>query len=249
MGHSFETSDEHEFHADIEDVWHAIATGPGLDGWFLGSTTVEPGLGGAVTTRMGDVAMESTVTAWEPPHHFAFRGGEDDHGRFQAYEFLIEGRDEGSTVLRLIASGFLPGDDWEDELEAMSLGGEMFFATLVSYVTHFAGRVARPLLVSGPPVADFIDAWAALEQALGIARRPQVGTRAFIDDDDLGPVDAVVDFYSPHAIGLRSDDALYRFVRGFHSGGILTMHHLFTPAHADNRDAHAWGSWLNRLFG
>jgi uncharacterized protein YndB with AHSA1/START domain len=248
MGRSFETADEHEFDVDVDDVWHAVATGPGLDGWFLGRSTVEPGLGGAVTTRMGDVAMASTVTAWDPPHHFAFRGGEDEYGRFQAYEFLIEGRDNGSTILRLIASGFLPGDDWEDELEAMSLGGEMFFATLVSYLTHFSGRTARPLLISGPPVADFTAGWARLEHALGIPERPQPGARTRIDVDELGPIDAVVDFHSQHAICLRSDDALYRFVRGFHTGGIMIMHHLFTPALDDQGDIRAWRAWLNRHF-
>ena len=32
-----------------------------------------------------------------------------------AFEYLIEGRDGGSTVLRLVHSGML-GDDWEDRV-------------------------------------------------------------------------------------------------------------------------------------
>jgi uncharacterized protein YndB with AHSA1/START domain len=247
LGREFETHDEHEFDTDVNRVWDAIATGAGLDGWFLGTTTIEPRLGGDVTTRMGDITMESTVTAWDPPRHFAFRGGEDVNGRFQAYEFLVEARDHGSTVLRLIASGFLPGDDWEDELEAMTLGGQMFFATLVSYVTHFAGRTATPVLVSGQPVADVVSAWVDLKHELGIAGRTHVGAEGTVTDPTAGRVDAVVDFCSHHAIGLRSDNALYRFVRGFHTGGVMTIHHLFDQPADPSATARAWQTWLGEI--
>jgi hypothetical protein len=249
MGRAFESSDEHEFSADVHEVWEAIATGPGVDGWYLGSTTIEPRLGGEVTTRMGEVAMESTVTAWDPPRRFAFKGGEDDQGRFQAYEFLIEGRHHGSTVLRLITSGFLPGDDWEDELEAMTLGGAMFFATLVARVNHFAGRPARSVLAHGPRVIDFDTTWDSLEHALGIAGRNQRGVETTFLDPDIGQVDAVVDFYSAHAIGLRSEDTLYRFVRGFGNRNVMAIHHLFDPARDGKAATDAWGAWLARNFG
>ena len=78
------------------------------------------GAGGAVRTDLGGYTMESTVTAWEPPRRFAFRGDETPDGRFIAFEYLIEGREQGSTVLRLVSNGFLPGDDWEAEFDAMA---------------------------------------------------------------------------------------------------------------------------------
>ena len=58
------------------------------------------------------------MTAWDPARRFAYRSGEAPDGRFIAYEFLIEGRAGGSTVLRTVTSGFLPGDDWAEEFEA-----------------------------------------------------------------------------------------------------------------------------------
>lgn len=245
MGHAFESHDEHEFDADVQDVWDAIATGPGIDGWFLGSTTVEPKLGGDVTTRMGDASMESTVTAWDPPQRFAFTGGHDDRGRFQAYEFLIEGRLHGSTVLRVITSGFLPGDDWEDELEAMTLGGEMFFATLIARIEHFAGRPATAVLASGPAVSDFATAWDRLEHHLGIGDRAHEGAETTFLAPDTGRVEAVVDFRSPHAIGLRSADTLYRFVRGFSNRGVMVIHHIFDTDQDTTAAAQAWETWLH----
>ena len=33
-------------HATPEEVWQAIATGPGIDSWFMGRNEVEPGEGG-----------------------------------------------------------------------------------------------------------------------------------------------------------------------------------------------------------
>jgi uncharacterized protein YndB with AHSA1/START domain len=248
MGQAFESSNQHEFNAGIEQVWQAVATGPGLDSWFLGTTTIDPHVGGDVSTRMGDVTMDSTVTAWDPPRRFAFRGGEDDNGRFQAYEFLVEGREGGSTVLRLITSGYLPGDDWEDELEAMSLGGDMFFATLIAYITFFPGRTATPVLAAGPAVGDFDHALTILGGALGLTQPAQTGAAVSFDAPSATRFEAVVDFSSRHAIGLRSDSGLYRFVRGFHNGSVIAMHHLFDEPHGRTAAEHAWQSWLNNLF-
>src|SRR6185437_6169785 len=112
--------------ASVDEVWAAIATGPGIDSWFMGRSEVEPGPAGAVTTDLGGFVMAGAVTAWDPPNHFAYRINEPDE-RFFAFEYFIEGRNQSSTVLRLVTSGFLPGDDWEAEFEAMTAGGAMYF--------------------------------------------------------------------------------------------------------------------------
>ncbi len=50
----------------------AIATGPGISAWFT-PADVEERKGGTITFRLG-AGMDSTaeVTAWEPPHRFAY---------------------------------------------------------------------------------------------------------------------------------------------------------------------------------
>ncbi|HWE61100.1 MAG TPA: SRPBCC domain-containing protein, partial [Chloroflexota bacterium] len=111
--------------ASPEQVWEAVATGPGIDSWYMGHSQVEPSLGGMVRTAIGAGALESIVTHWEPPHRFAYRGHASADGRFIAFEFQIEGQAGGSTALRLVSSGFLPGDDWEAEYEAMKKGGDL----------------------------------------------------------------------------------------------------------------------------
>ena len=247
MGHEFEANKRAELDATPEQVWEAIATGPGIDSWFMGRNEVEPGEGGTVRTRFGGYAPESTVTAWKPPERLAHRTGEAPDGRFIAYEFLVEGRAGGSTVLRAVTSGFLPGDDWEEEYGAMRLGGELFFGTLVAYLTWFPGRTATPVTAFGPPVDDWDHAWALLRRELGLADPVAVGDRVRFAPAGLPPVDGVVYFVNPHNLGVRTGDALYRFLRGFR-GPMVAGHHLFS-AEVDRRQAEeAWRAWLARLF-
>ena len=53
----------------------------------------------------------------EPGHRFAYGEDPEPDGRFIAFDFMIEGRAGGGTSLRMVTSGFLPGDDWADEFE------------------------------------------------------------------------------------------------------------------------------------
>ena len=60
-----------------------------------------------------------------------------------AMEYLIEGRDHGSTTLRLVQNGIL-GDNWENEYAAMKVGWGRYLGTLAAYLEHFPGRTATP---------------------------------------------------------------------------------------------------------
>ncbi len=141
MPHAFELAKEIEIHATPEEVWEAVATGPGIDGWFLGTgNEVEPRLGGTVRISFGEESGLSTVTAWDPPRHYAHSGeGRDPSGIFHAMEYTIEGRAGGTTVVRLVHSGFL-ADDWEAEYDALNEGDFMYLHQLAQYVEHFRGR-------------------------------------------------------------------------------------------------------------
>ena len=247
MGQDFEHHDRAVVDATPEQVWSAIATGPGIDSWFMGRTEVRPGEGGAVRTEFGASLPPSTITAWQPLERFAHDSGPGPDGRFIASEFLLEGRAGGSTVLRMVTSGFLPGDDWEGEYQAMTQGLGLFFRTLVEYLHHFAGRTATPVTAFGPPVADFEQAWALLDRALGVTRPLAAGDPVRFEPDGLPPVDAVVYYANDQTLGLRSADTLYRFMQGF-GGSMIASHHSFAGAGRPATDQ-AWSAWLTRLYG
>jgi uncharacterized protein YndB with AHSA1/START domain len=246
MGREFETVNEQAVAATPEQIWDAIATGPGINSWFMGRTEVQGGAGGVVRTAFGGYEPESTVTGWEPNQRFAHTTDKAEDGRFVAYEFLIEGQDKGSTVLRMVASGFLPGDDWADEYEAMTKGLQLFFRTLVEYVTHFAGRAATPVTAFGPPVTDWDEVWPVLGRALGRPAAAGEGDSVRIPLPSGETVDGIVYFVNSDTVGVRTSDGLYRFLRGFR-GPLIAGHHLFGEVDTKQSET-AWQAWLTEVF-
>ena len=55
-----------------EEVWAAIATGPGISCWFT-PTTVEERVGGTITFELGpDMASSGEITTWSPPTRLGY---------------------------------------------------------------------------------------------------------------------------------------------------------------------------------
>jgi hypothetical protein len=244
MGYEFSQEDRADVNATIDEVWTAIATGPGIDSWFMGHTEIA---GGVVRLAFGGYTPEQPIRVSEPGHRFAYGSEPAPDGRTIAFDFLVEGRDGGGTSLRLVTSGFLPGDDWADEFDAMTKGGAMYFRTLVEYLNHFAGRTATPVTVFGPPVEDWDDAWAALGRELGLDRRAEVGDAVRVTIGDR-TADGTVYFTNEHTLGVRTGDAIYRFIRGFRPGALmLAMHHLFAPGVDAGGAEKQWSDWLTRV--
>jgi uncharacterized protein YndB with AHSA1/START domain len=239
MGKQFESRLDATVDATPDDVWQAIATGPGVSSWFVGRTEID---GDTVRTAFGDDWIPAGhVTTAEPPHHFAYRSDTAPDGRFIAYEYLIEGRTGSGTVLRTVTSGFLPGDDWSAEYEAMRYGGALFFATLLEYLRHFPGKPATPVTAFGPPVTDWPAAWTALHHTLGL-RDPRPGDPVQAELPGLPAIAGQVYFTNPQTLGIRTPTALYRFIRGFH-GAMVVSHELFHDP--DPAAAKAWTDFLH----
>lgn len=250
MPHEFEFRETVEIPASPEQVWEAIATGPGVDSWFMGRNVIEPGEGGYGQLTIAGQTQTSTVTAWEPGKHFAYRGAEGDDGAFMAFDYLIEGREGGSTTLRLVQSGILGGDDWETEYEAMKAGWPLYLHTLVEYLTYFPGRSATGVFAVQPG-SPAPRSWAKIAAALGLpGTEVSEGAPVRFTEPDGRVVEGVVDtLCMPHYLGVRSADALYRFI---HSGAkrgdaIVIGHHLFRDIDPDQADQ-AWQQWLTALL-
>ncbi len=245
MAHRFEITKELEVGATPEQVWEAIATGPGMDSWFMGRSEVEPREGGRARWSIGGYTEESTVTTWDPPRRFVNSGGEGPDGSFHRFDYRIEDRGSGRTAIRYVHSGML-GGDWEAEYEGMSEGDPMYLHKLVEYLTYFSGRFATGIDAQGPKVPDRENAMSTFRSGLGLGKAAE-GDQVRLTPEGLEPIDGVVDYVSPSFLGVRSNDALYRFIYGF-DGSVMVGHHLFA-ADADPEDARrAWQTWLARLF-
>jgi len=245
MAKPFEVSAEIETEASPEEVWDAISTGRGMDAWFMGANEIEPRLGGAARTTIAGFTVESKVTDWDPPHRLVTDSGEGEDGRLMAFEFVIEGRGASKTLIRLVHSGFLPDADWEQEFEGLKVGDPAYLQKLGQYLRYFRGRTATPIAAYGPKV-DRERAWSVFKRALGLRGEATEGTPVSSTLEGLPPIDGVVDYVSPDFLGVRTSDALYRFIHGY-DGTVVLGHHIFAPVDQKATE-HAWQSWVEAAF-
>jgi uncharacterized protein YndB with AHSA1/START domain len=156
-----------------EEVWEAIATGPGLECWFV-PADVEGREGGTITTDHGPFGKSTgTVTAWEPPHRFAYEEREwhpDEPGVPPwATEILVEARSGGTCVVRLASGLFSNAADWADEIDPTEDGWRQGMRNLRTYMTHFRGQRCSSLFVLSETSAPPGSAWKAVAEGLGLA--------------------------------------------------------------------------------
>jgi uncharacterized protein YndB with AHSA1/START domain len=243
MTHPFEIELETTLPASPEQVWEAIATGPGIDSWFMGRNQVEPREGGTAAMETGGHREEALITAYEPGKRFATRTATAEDGRFMAFEYLVEGREGGSTVLRVVHSGML-GDDWQDEYDALRRGWPFHLNTLHQYLVHFPGRTAVPAFAAAPTGRSPQDVRAALARELSLPDPVAVAARAHAEPAGLPPLDGEVVWADDENIGIRTADGIHAFHHG-RPGLVLAFHHLFGADTAGAEDA--WQRWLTEL--
>jgi uncharacterized protein YndB with AHSA1/START domain len=158
-----------------EEVWRAIATGPGITSWFV-PTVVEEAEGGAMTQSFGsgpEAEVAGRVRSWEPPGRVVFDGGEVVPGL--AFEWLVEARDGGNCVVRLVNSGFGSGEEWDAEFDSMRDGWVIFLRNLRLHLTHFSGRTASVVMPMLPTSTSPEETWRLLREAWGLPSEPAPG--------------------------------------------------------------------------
>jgi len=154
-----------------EEVWQAIATGPGISSWFV-PTEFEERDGKPVAMKLNfgpGMEPRSVVTAWDPPRLFATEAdGWMPGAPSIANEWTVEARAGGVCILRIVQSLFASTDDWDNQLEAAKHGLPGFLRTLRLYLTHFRGLRSTMMKWMAPFAGTEAEAWETLTAALGV---------------------------------------------------------------------------------
>lgn len=141
--------------ATPQQVWEAWADPEKIAAWFVDRATGEGKAGTIMTWFFDDFgfAQPLKVVESDPGKHFVLRWDppEGDPG---ILEIQIE-REGGSTLVRLINSGFKEGAQWDDEYEGVNSGWQMSLAILKHYLENYFGRSKATLLIMQPAAFQY----------------------------------------------------------------------------------------------
>ncbi|WP_416903376.1 SRPBCC family protein [Micromonospora echinospora] len=238
-----------------EQVWELIATGPGLETWFV-PAEVDPGPGGRIVTHHGSYgASEGTITAWDPPRRLVFDEPEEmgpDRGtRTWNTEILVEARSGDTCVVRLTSGFLVGGDEWRDDVDQTLGGWTAALRTMRLYLTHFAGLAVTTLLVQhevpgSVDVPDVVDAAGLRTGKVG----DEVATSA-----SAPSLSGVVEQIDDTSVTVRTHEPPgIAEVAGMRYGGtssVMVRWYLYGeqgPTVRD-RERQAWAAWAGRLTG
>jgi uncharacterized protein YndB with AHSA1/START domain len=234
-----------------EEVWRAIATGPGISSWYV-PHVVEEREGGAASASFGEgpeMQIEGRVAAWDPPRRIVFDKGEGVEGL--AFEWLIEAREGGTCVVRLVNSGFGSGEEWDAHYDAMGEGWKLFMSNLRLHLAHFGGQTATSMLPMAMWAGPRTETWARLTDALGIPAAPTVGTRIRLDATDAPSMAGTVLESGPTRLVLLLDYPApgTAFVAAEAAGdrvGVSVWSYLYSTdaEKIAKRDTPLWQRWL-----
>jgi len=241
-----------------EEVWQAIATGPGISSWFVPTEIVEQdGKPVAVKSNFGP-GMESTatVTSWDPPRKFTAESpGWTPDMPTMATEWSVEARAGGVCVVRVVHSLFASTDDWDNQLEGTEFGWPGFFRILRLYLAHFGGQRSAIMQWNAMPAGTAEDAWETLADALGL-KGVVAGHRwtASPGNPSLSGVVEPADQY-PHHVMIRLDKpcpGIADLGAANCSGTVMATISFYLygdqAVGVAAREKPLWQAWVDKLF-
>lgn len=157
-----------------EEVWKAIASGPGISSWFVPGKVEERVDGDALASFGPGMDSVGKIKVWNPPNQYVVET-EQQSGKV-ATEWVVEARAGGTCVVRVIHRWFSDTDDWDHQFEGHAEGWRAFFRNLRLYLTHFPGQPSSAIQRTGFSPESKSQAWSALTNLLGL-NVPAVGQR------------------------------------------------------------------------
>ena len=152
-----------------EEVWEAIASGPGVSAWFV-PTKIDGRVGGTIALEFGP-GMEATaeILEWDPPRYLSAIGPPQAPGAPPfATEWFVEARSGGVAVVRVVHSLFADTDEWDGQITGTESGWPAYFRVLRLYLEHFSGQGSACIQPMAMTTESAESAWAKATEALGL---------------------------------------------------------------------------------
>jgi uncharacterized protein YndB with AHSA1/START domain len=241
-----------------EEVWQAIATGPGISSWMVPAEfEVRDGKPVAVKMNFGPgMEIQWPVTAWEPPRKWIAQSDGYQGSPPFANEWSVEARGGGTCIVRIVQSLFASTDDWDDQLDAGKAGWPAFFRALRIYLTHFRGQRSTIMQFVVPVAGTEAEAWESLTRAVGV-NGVSVGQR-WAAPAGVPAFSGVAEYYteSPYDALLRLDKPGpgIAALGAFNCGGPTSMAALNFYLYGDRsaetvaRETPLWDAWFQKRF-
>lgn len=183
--------------APADAVWKALTDAEELTRWFPPFARVQPGVGGRLwrAWQSGD-ETEERIERWEPNVHLRSVGLTGAwKGIVTDYHLTGQG---GTTMLRVVSSGFGDDADWDALYDAFGGGWDFELRGLRHYLEHHAGISRIVALARAPRAVSADEGWSRIVgpsgwvelRALGAEPPPgsRYGARLTIGQDLSGVV-------------------------------------------------------------
>ena len=238
-----------------EQVWQAIATGPGVSSWFVPTEKQEDG---TVVAHFGPgMDAVATETAWDPPRRFAAEGELGPGAPKMATEWTVEAHSGSTCIVRVVHSVFTERDDWDGQLESIEGGWPDYFENLRLYLIHFNGQPCAPFQLMGMSGSPASEVWDVATGSLGLVAA-QVGEHRQ-SPEGAPPLSGVVERIGtpghPWALLLRLDGPApgiaHMFAMGMGGMTLLVLRFYLFGEQASAVAAEQeprWQAWLGEQF-
>jgi uncharacterized protein YndB with AHSA1/START domain len=241
-----------------EEVWQAIATGPGISSWFV-PTRSEERQGGQVVSNFGPgMDCPATITAWEAPKRFVAESVMGPPGSpTMATEWSVEARAGGTCVVRVVHSLFASTDDWDNQLDGVEQGWPTYFRILRRYLETFKGMACSAMQFVGFSTDSETKAWEKAGGELGLLKLAK--GQKWSTPDGLPRMTGVVDSLGQ---GMHSNTVLLRldapapgtaYIGAIACGGMVQVYMAIYLYGANGkaaalRDEPTWQTWMGERF-
>ncbi|HVE77473.1 MAG TPA: SRPBCC domain-containing protein [Gemmatimonadaceae bacterium] len=135
-------------------VWRALTEARELARWFPLQARITPGPGGRVWMSWdGAFTSDARIAAWEPERHLRIDGFPADLPHALITDYYLDGRG-GTTVLRVVSSGFGAGESWDELYDGVTTGWNFELRGLRHYLERHAGQDRHVAYVRAPYAAS-----------------------------------------------------------------------------------------------